>query len=739
MKRPFPFYKQYDQMDCGVACLRMICKHYGKTIAHDIISERAHLNVTGTSLGGLAEAAETFGLQTLVFSCKFQVLKDDVPLPAIIYWKQRHFIIVYDIIRRRDKTYVKVADPGYGLITYSEKEFLDGWLGLKYDSQQEGIVMGIETLPEFHDIDAKTTESSKVTLLSLLSYMRPYKRYFIQILCGLLIGSLVQMILPFLTQAIVDKGVDYGNINFIYLILFAQLTLYASLLCVDIIRNWILLFVSSRINIKLVSVFIIKLMKLPIGYFDSKNIGDLMQRIQDHNRIQNFISTSSLNALFSILNIVIFSIVLCYYSVAILIVFLIASALYIVWNALFLKKRAEIDFKMFDQAAGNQNSLIQIITGIQEIKLNGSAKRRRWEWEALQARLYKISTKSLSISQVQGEGAEFIDQIKNAIITFMSAKMVIDGQISLGTMLSVQFIIGQLSSPINGLVSFFQVAQDAHLSLKRIHEIHQKRSESDGQDEVPLQEIPSSKSIRLNNVSFRYGTEKSPLVLKNITCTIQEGKTTAIVGASGCGKTTLLKLLLRFYNPSQGEIKVGELNLSTINPDQWRSLCACVMQEGHIFSDTIIKNISESEKSGLIDVNRVHQSAAIANIGQLIADLPRGYQTRIGASGLNLSTGQKQRILIARAAYKDPSYLFLDEATSALDANNEKAIINNLAQFSEKRTVVVVAHRLSTVVNADNIIVMNDGRIVEEGTHSELIPKRGLYYSLIKNQLELGN
>ncbi|MDR3059943.1 MAG: peptidase domain-containing ABC transporter, partial [Prevotella sp.] len=599
----------------------------------------------------------------------------------------------------------------------------------------EGIILAFEPTPDFFEIAEGNEEKKRFSFL--YNYIKPHKKLIIQLIIGLFIGSICQLILPFLTQAIVDIGITQNNLHFINLVLIAQLFLFLVQTSTNAMRSWLLLHITSRINISLLSNFLIKLMKLPIAFFDTKTIGDLLQRIQDNSRIQNFLSSTTLNVLFSAFNIVIFGFVLVYYNIYIFLIFLIAAILNFSWVSIFMKRRADLDYKRFDQASGNQSSTIQLLNGMAEIKLNNSEKRRRWEWETIQVKLFKLSIKSLSLSQSQDIGSSCIMQLMNILITFFTAKQVISGDFTLGMMLSVQFIIGQLNTPINNLVGFMQSFQDAKISLERLAEIHNKDNENKD-NENALIELPRSKDIIFQNVSFRYGTNASPLVLNDISVIIPEGKVTAIVGASGSGKTTFLKLVLKYFDTAEGHINIGSHNLTNFNSDFWRRNIGVVMQDGFIFADTILRNITESDSNGMLDKMRLENAARIANISDFIEMLPNGYKTKIGASGINLSGGEKQRILIARAIYKNPIYLLFDEATSALDANNEKLIMNNLQQFYKDKTVVIVAHRLSTVVNADNIIVLENGRIIEQGNHEELTKLQGRYYTLIKNQLELG-
>jgi ATP-binding cassette subfamily B protein len=733
-KGKFPFYKQLDLKDCGPTCLKIIAKFYGKIYSIDFLREKAHITQQGSSYGGIAEASEIIGMHSLGANLTYENLTKEAPLPCIVHWRQRHFIVVYNI--KNDKFYV--SDPAHGLIVYTKKEFLDGWIpNKKKQSHSEGSVLLLEPTPEFYKNEDDTTAKS-IGFSFLYPYFKKYNKVLFQVFLGLFIVSLLQLTMPFLTQAVVDYGINYQNLNFIYIILIAQLVFFVSTTSVQIIRDWLMLHMTSRINIRLLSDFLMKLMKLPVLFFDRKNIGDLLQRIQDHTRIQNFLSSSTLGALFSFVNILVFTLVLAYYNIVIFTVFSLGTLLYLGWTVLFLKKRKELDYKRFDLASGNQSSVVQLLNGMQEIKLNGSERRRRWEWETIQARLYKVSIKSLALQQAQNIGGSFINQLKNIIITFLAAKSVIDGQLTLGAMLSVQYILGQLNVPVNSLITFIQSAQDTQISLARISDVHLQENEENKMEDN-IKQLPNDKSIHINNLNYRYGSKHSPLVLKNINFKVPQGKVTAIVGASGSGKTTLIKQLLRIVSPTEGLIKIGNTPLDKISVSFWRSKCGSVMQEGYLFSDTIVRNITESDSEGLINKERLLNAVITANIESFIESLPMGYNTRIGASGMGISGGQKQRILIARAIYKNPEYLFFDEATSALDSTNESEIMKKLDSFFESRTVVVVAHRLSTVKKADNIVVLEKGEIIEEGSHLELIGNKGVYYKLVKDQLELGN
>lgn len=718
-----------DAMDCGPTSLAMVAKYYGKTYSVQTLRERSYITREGVSMLGTSDAAESIGMRTMGVRISFDKLAEEATLPCIAHWKQNHFVVVYKI----KNNMVYVSDPAHGLVKYTRDEFLGGWGSTKKDGVEQGLCLLLEPTPDFYKADDDGLNKSSFRFL--FNYLRPFKKFIAQLFLGMLLGSVLQLIFPFLTQSIVDFGINNQDIDFITLVLAAQLTLFISRTSVEFIRSWILLHISTRINISLISDFLIKLMKLPIGFFDTKMIGDIMQRIGDHRRIESFLTTSTLNILFSLINLVIFGVVLAIYDTTIFMIFLIGSLLYFLWIYLFMKKRRELDFKRFAQLADNQSNLFQLITGMQEIKLNNCEKQKRWEWERIQARLFKVNIKSLSLSQYQQVGSVFVNQTKNILISFFAAKAVVEGQMTLGMMLAVQYIIGQLNAPIEQLIGFLHSTQDAKISLERLGEIHLKKDEEDP-DEQKVAILPERGGLTVTDLSFQYEGPHSEMVLKDINLEIPENKTTAIVGTSGSGKTTLVKLLLGFYEPIKGEIRVGEVQLANLSNRMWRQKSGVVMQDGFIFSDTIAKNIAVSDE--IIDRKRLLNAAKLANIQEFIESLPLGYNTKIGQEGHGLSQGQKQRMLIARAAYINPEYLFFDEATNALDANNERIIMDNLDEFFKGRTVVVVAHRLSTVKNADQIVVLEKGELVEKGTHQELTRKRGYYYNLVKNQLELG-
>jgi len=733
----FPHYLQPDKMACGATCLRIIAKHYGKNFSIKDLLQISETTREGANLQGLSNAAEKIGFRTLGVKVSFSKLEEEAPLPCIAYWNQSHFIVVYKI--KKNKIYV--SDPAHGLLVYSKEDFLKNWVS---DGKDEGVLLLLETNPDFYSNKTEDQiKENKQSFSFLFAYLKNYRKAVLQLCLGLLAGSLLQLIFPFLTQSIVDIGIQNRDIHFIYLILFAQLMVFFGRTTIEIIRNYILMHVSSRININLVSDFFVKLMNLPINYFDTKMTGDIMQRIYDNNRIEQFLTGSSLSTLFSLFNFIVFSGILAFYSLKIFIVFLIGTFFYFLWITFFLKRRADLDYKRFQQGSQNQSKVVELISGMQEIKLHNAERQKRWQWESLQVKLFRINLKSLSLTTAQNSGSSLINELKNIIITFLAAKLVLEGQVTLGMMLSISYITGQLNAPVMEMVNFVQHWQDARLSLERLSEIHNKEDEEPTHKES-TNELESNLSFNIQNLSFKYEGVGSDIVLQDLSIHIPANKITAIVGSSGSGKTTLMKLLLKFYEPTAGEILLTTfptentgINLNHISSKAWRNKCGVVMQEGYIFSDTIANNIAVGVD--VIDKQKLKHAVTVANIKEFIEKLPLNYNTKIGMEGVGVSTGQKQRILIARAVYKNPEYLFFDEATSALDANNEKVIMNNLNEFFINKTVVVIAHRLSTVKNADQIIVLDKGRIIEKGNHVELTALRGSYYELVKNQLELGS
>ncbi len=731
----FPFIKQHDSMECGVACLTMILQWYGKHTSLSSVAEQCPPTTEGVSLSGLAQTARRYGMEAVAARATIDELAQST-LPAIIHWQQNHFTVLYRVSSGRRRRFY-VSDPAKGRVCYSEAEFEAGWLSTASQGMPKGIALFLAPGEGFDAANAGADGGERRSFGFLLSYLRTYRRYFMHIVAGLALGCLLQLILPFMTQAIVDVGIKNGNISLIWLILLGELMIVIGRTATDFIRRWLLLHISMRINISLVSDFFIKLLRLPMAFFDTRKTGDLLQRMADHGRVQQFLTGQVLGVLFTLLSFVIFGVVLLVYNRLIFAVFVLGSIVYGVWIATFLHRRKVLDYELFEQQARNQNYTYQFISSMQEIKLQDCERRRRWEWEDVQADLFGVQMKSMKLQQSQEAGSIFINEVKNIIITVLAATAVINGQMTLGSMLAVQYIIGQLNSPVEQLMAFIYSLQDVKISLERINEIHQGKDEEADRGQLSAFDAGARKSIAIENLSFRYDRFSPGLTIDNISLDIPAGRTTAIVGASGSGKTTLIKLLLGYYRPESGRISVAGRNLDDYSLRWWRRQCGTVMQDGVIFSESIARNIAVDD--GDIDCARLESAARLACINDYIESLPLRYNTRIGRDGMGLSQGQKQRILIARAVYRNPDFIFLDEATNALDAGNERAIVENLDEFYRGRTVVVVAHRLSTVRNASRIVVLDGGRIAEQGTHYELIARRGVYFNLVKNQLELGS
>ncbi len=735
--KKFPFIKQPDSMECGATCLRMICQYYGKKYSAETAQQVCVVTRKGVSLLSMCDAAEYWGFRTVCGRIALDKMVSQRPFPCILHWNQDHFVVLYEVKKKRNGKYVfYVADPAKDLLKLDEETFKEGWLSTQSQGEEKGILMALQPTAAFFEKEDERTDKKQVVSF-LWKYVKPYKRFWLQLIWGLFVGSLLQMIFPFLTQAIVDKGIAGKDIGLIYLILLGQLMLVISRSSVDFIRRWILLHISTRINVALLSDFLIKLMRLPMRFFDTKKTGDLIQRIEDHSRVERFLTAQTLNILFSTFGFVVFGIILCYYNIIIFCLFLVGSLLYMLWSLFFLKKRRVLDYEMFEQRAKNQSKVMQLLNGMQEIKLQNCERRRRWEWEDIQADLFQYSIASMKLQQSQEAGSILINEVKNIVITVVAAAAVIQGDLSLGMMLSIQYIIGQLNAPIEQLAQFLYGWQDVQISLERMKEIRDREEEESASRSIA--QIPSTSrdmDIQLDHLTFQYEGIHSPKVLDDVCLTIPHGKVTAIVGTSGSGKTTLIKLLLGYYEPVGGDIRIGGTSLLEFSLKWWRNQCGVVMQDGYIFSETIARNIAVDD--GDIDKERLQQAVRIANIEEFIESLPLKYNTIIGQEGQGLSQGQKQRVLIARAVYKRPDFIFLDEATNSLDANNERVIVGSLSSFYKGKTVVVVAHRLSTVRNADQIVVLEQGRVVEIGNHQTLIERKGAYYNLVKNQLELG-
>ncbi|MDL2223745.1 peptidase domain-containing ABC transporter [Bacteroidales bacterium OttesenSCG-928-M06] len=739
MIKKFPLYTQLDMMDCGPTCLRMIARYYGHSFSLQTLREKSFVTRQGVSMLGISDAAESIGMRTSGVKISFDQFVEEVTLPCILHWNQNHFVVCYKVKKQKKGDHINyvisIADPVGKKYDLDKESFLKAWISTKSDGKDMGVALLLSPTPDFYQYEDDQEKREK-NLSYFFSYLFPYKYQILQLTLGMLIGSILSLIFPFLTQAVVDQGISNHNLNFITLILIGQLILTGTQMAVGFLQNWISLHMNTRISISLISDFLAKLMKLPLRFFDAKNIGDIMQRIGDHSRVQSFLTGTTLSTIFSFFNFFIFAFILAYYNLTILVVFLVGNILYVSWILLFMRYRRKLDYRRFTQSSANQNNLFQLVTGMQEIKLNNCEKQQRWKWEAIQIKLFKISIQSTALAQYQQIGSIFFNQTTTLLISFLSAKAVIEGNITLGMMMSISYIIGQLSGPIGQVIGFAQSFQDAKISLERLNEIHNKEDEEQT-IENKIEYLPENRDIKTDKLYFSYDGADRDYVLENLNLNIPSKKVTAIVGASGSGKTTIIKLLLGFYPPLKGKIKIGENSLEDINPHLWRQKSGAVMQDGFIFSDTIAANIAVGEE--VIDKKRLLHAVKTANIQEFIESLPLKYNTKIGMEGNGISQGQRQRLLIARAVYKNPEYLFFDEATNALDTNNELIIMNNLKEFYKGKTVVIVAHRLSTVQNADNIIVLDKGKVIEEGTHQVLTAKKGAYYTLVKNQLELGN
>lgn len=739
----FKFSIQHDIMDCAPTCLKMVAEYYGKKYSLEYLRELCHLGKNGVSLLSISEASEILGFRSLMVKLNIQKLLNDSPLPCILHWNQDHFVVLLAIkskgnfIKRifdKESTSKEfmIADPAHGIVKLDEETFYKAWISTY---NERGIALLLEPTPDFYT--RKEITEKQRGFAFLFRYLKPFKKHIVQLGLGMLAASVISLTLPFATQILLDQGVSEKKLSVVYVILLAQLFLIFGNMSIELVRSWLLLHINSRISLSIISDFLSKLLKLPIRYFDSKAVGDIAQRINDHHRIENFLTGSILTSLFSFINIIVFTIVLAIYDLKILALFVAFSIFGILWILLFQKKRKEMDYKRFSRSRENQDKLYELITGMQEIKLFGSETPKRWEWEQLQVKDYKLNIKSLALEQYQRTGLVFVTHVKNILITFIAATEAIKGNLTIGQLLSISYIIGQTTGPIEQLVNLIRSAQDAKLSMIRLQEIHNKQDEETiGKEKILFPQLTFG-DLFIENLSFQYEGPNSPYVLKNINLCIPKGKVTAIVGTSGSGKTTLMKILLNFYQPTQGKVSVGESDLSKISPKLWRSYCGSVMQDGYIFYDTIAKNIAMDGEN--IDEQKMEMAIRVANLKDFVESTPNGYTTKIGLSGMGISGGQRQRILIARSVYKNPEYIFFDEATSSLDANNEKTIIDYLNDFFRNKTVVIIAHRLSTVKKADQIIVLDNGKIEEIGNHSTLISNRGKYYELVKNQLELGD
>lgn len=735
--KSFPHYQQQEAADCGPSCLRIIAQFYGKTYSAEMLRRRCFISREGVSMLGICDAAESIGFRTVGVQISFKQLVEDAVFPCILHWNQNHFVVCYGVKKRRrnGKIIYKlyVSDPASQRITLNREEFEKCWVSSRNSQAETGVALMLEPGPNFGIVEDDVLPAKK-SISSFARYLLPFKSLGMQLFLGLMAGSIIQLVLPFLSQAMVDKGINGKNLNLVTLILIAQLSLFLTQVLIGYIQSWIILHINTRIDICLISDFLVKLMNMPLHFFDTKRTGDILQRIGDHSRIKSFLLNNSTNIVFSLFNFIVFMGILAYYNLTVLCVFIFGNTFYIIWVLSFMHYRRELDVKRFYQSSLEQGRLIQMVQGMQDIKLNNCEKQKRWEWERIQMHLFRISVKGLRIGQIQQSGSVLFTQSTNILISFIAAKTVINGQMTLGMMMSLTYIIGQISAPIGEFIRFAQSLQDARISLDRLNEIHAQDDEEINIDKK-LSVLPNDHSIHIRNLFYSYSGAARDYALRNINIDIPSRKVTAIVGESGCGKTTLLKLIQGFYLPSEGSIKVGDVNLNLVNPHLWRKSTGSVMQESFVFSDTIANNIALSTDE--VDIARMLHAAQMANITEFVNSLPLGYNTRVGMEGCGISAGQRQRILLARAIYKSPEFMFFDEATNSLDATNERIIMDNLKQCYKGKTVIISAHRLSTIKDADQIIVLHHGEVVEQGTHFQLLEARGYYYRLIENQIKV--
>lgn len=721
----FPTEYQMDAKDCGPASLKMVAKYFGRYYSLQYLRDKCGITKEGVSLLGISAAAESIGLHTAAFKCTIDDVIMKVPFPAIAFWNENHFVVVY----HADKKHVWVSDPVKGHVKYSRQEFIVGWY-LK--NEDKGVLLALEPTADFN-LSKQEKEQEKNSLQSMLRYFMPYKKQFALIFFVMFVVTLLQGVLPFISKAVIDVGINTSDVKFINMVLVGNICILLSVMVFNVVRDWILMHITARVNISLISDYLVKLMKLPVTFFENKLLGDILQRAQDHERIRSFIMNNSLSLIFSVFTFVIFSIILLIYNSVIFYIFTAGSVLYIVWVLLFLSIRKKLDWQYFELVSKNQSYWVETVSAIQDIKIYNYERSRRWKWEEIQARLYHVNKRVLAVTNLQNLGAQFIENIKNMAITFFCAMSVISGDITFGVMISTQFIIGMLNSPLVQFIHFIVSAQYAKISFLRMNEIRHLEDEDELLSVGTTTILPENKSLILKKVMFQYAPHL-PMVLTNINLYIPENKVTAIVGSSGCGKSTLLKLLVRLYKPSYGTINMGGMNVTALNLRVWRDMCGVVMQDGKVFNDTVKNNIVLDDEN--VDEEQLVKCCQIAQIKEEIDQMPRGFDTEIGEQGRGLSGGQKQRLLIARALYRNPKYLFMDEATNALDTVNEQKIVQALKRAFKNRTAVIIAHRISTIRNADQIVVMDKGQIVEIGTHEILMGKQGVYFTLVSSQNE---
>lgn len=725
---------QHDSMQCGAACLLSVCHFYGRSgMSLEQMTEMCGVGRDGVSIYDLNKAARRLGFETL---CAKLTLSDllDITLPCILFWNASHFVVLFEA---RGGRYV-IGDPALGVVERSEAEVSQAWLAADDDDGVlRGVVLGLSPTDDFScggDCGVQSLSLRK-SLPSLWTYVRPHRWCIAQLAAGLAFGCVVQLILPFLSQAVVDVGVGLRDVGSLWTLVIAQMALMLGRAAAGFVRSWILLRIGTRVNIAMVSDFLAKLMRLPMTFFDKKLTGDILQRMGDYSRVRDFFTSQALDALFALSSVAVFAFVLGCYSLRLFAVFLVGSLAHAAWLSFFMRRRRVLDYELFRRQALCSNKTLECVSSLHEVKLQGCGARRRAEWEASQEALVSTQAQSLALSQRQEAGSVVIAEGKNIVMTLCSATAVMSGDMTMGMMLATQFIAGQLVSPIERLTRFAYAAQDVRVSLERILSVSRMPDEDDGRNASPV-DVDWRLGVEFRHVSFAYSpSECGHPAVDDVSLYFPSGKVTAIVGASGSGKSTLIKLLLGFFEPQEGDVSVGGVELSSLPMEWWRGQCGIVMQDGVIFSDSVARNIAMADDEP--DMRRVREAARLACADGFISDLHAAFETKIGAEGQQLSKGQAQRILLARAVYRNPSLLILDEATNSLDTVSERRIVDNLASFCAGRTTIVIAHRLSTVRNADNIIVMSGGRVVERGTHNELAKLHGYYYELIKNQLDI--